>query len=594
MTALDRLIPKPSLVEINRVDLAGSPEEVWRRVRHAELAHAPATKALFALRTIFDRSSQQAAPPGVRLADMKSSPEQPGFQILIDEPPHEVAVGAIGKVWRLRIPFIHVATAEDFLAFSAPGYVKVAWALRVSPLATGGAHLELEVRVAATDDLSWRKFRRYFMVIGPASRFIRWSLLGALAKDVGRPAALDERRVLPDDERLPDAVRQMTHRVDIAAAPEQIWPWLVQMGGGRAGFYSIDVLDNGGTRSAREIHPDLQHVSVGDVIPATPRGSDGFEVLQIEPARTLVLGGLFDRAAGRQLAFSAPRPERFWHMTWAFILEPLDRRSTRLTVRVRGAFSPHERRRAAWMQLVHPIMERAQLRHLRRRAEGTVGQDDWRDIAAGVGGALRMTFGIITPFLRQRRSRWGLDATSAVRPLPGDELVPAPRWGWTHAIDIDAPASRVWPWVAQVGADRGGFYSYQWLENLAGCRLRNAETLQPEWEVRPGDGLLLHPKMPPLPIAAIEPGHYFVAHAPARPDATKPEAPWVAASWLFLVEPLSEQRSRFVSRYRVASSDDLKTRVSFGPALVEPIGHEMDRRMLLGIKARAEAAGTRA
>ena len=216
--------------------------------------------------------------------------------------------------------------------------------------------------------------------------------------------------------------------------------------------------------------------------------------------------------------------------------------------------------------------------------------DDWRDIAAGIGGAIRMAGALITPFLRQRRSRGGRDATCTARRLPGDELVPAPRWGWTHAIEIDAPASRVWPWVAQVGADRGGFYSYQWLENMAGCRLRNAETIHPEWEMRPGGGLVLHPKVPPLPIAAIEPGHYFVAHAPAPPDVTKSEAPWVAASWLFLVEPMSEQRSRVVSRYRVASSDDLKTRVSFGPALVEPIGTEMNRRMLLGLKARAEAA----
>ena len=188
MTALDRLIPHPGLVEIDRVDLATPPERVWQRVRHAALAEAPATRALFALRTLFDRPRKQsAAPTGVRLDDFRSSAEQPGFQILIDDPPHEVAVGAIGKVWRLRIPFVHVATAEDFRAFSAPDYVKVAWAIRVSPLRTAAAHVELEVRVAATDQPSWRRFRRYFKVIGPFSRFIRRSLLATLAND--HPAA---------------------------------------------------------------------------------------------------------------------------------------------------------------------------------------------------------------------------------------------------------------------------------------------------------------------------------------------------------------------------------------------------------------------
>jgi hypothetical protein len=166
------------------------------------------------------------------------------------------------------------------------------------------------------------------------------------------------------DRLVPNPGLVEIDRVDLAAPP------------GLAGFYSIDALDNGGVRSAREIHPDLQALAVGDVIPATPRGSGGFEVLHIDPERALVLGGLFDRAAGRQLLFQAPRPERFWHVTWAFVLEPLDARSTRLTVRVRGAFSPRERRRAWWMRIVHPIMERSQLRHLARRAESRAAQDE--------------------------------------------------------------------------------------------------------------------------------------------------------------------------------------------------------------------------
>ncbi len=589
MTALDRLIPNARLVEVDRVDLAAPAEQVWRRVRHAGLAHSPTTRALFALRTLVDRGGETPAPARVKLDDMRSSAEHPGFQVLVDDPPREVAVGAIGQVWRLSIPFVHVDGAGDFLRFATPSYVKVAWAIRVSPLGPGRSHLEVEVRVTATDDASWRKFRRYFRLIGPASRFIRRSLLGALAREFGRPAGTDEERILPGDSRLPDARAQMTHRVDIAATADEIWPWLVQMGGRRAGFYSIDALDNGGARSAREIHPDWQGLAVGDVLPATPRESSGFEVLGMAAPRTLLLGGLFDPASRRQLAFASARPDRFWHMTWAFVLEPLDARSTRVTVRVRGAFSRRERTRALWMGVIHPVMQAAQLRHLAARAEGRLPRDDWRDMREGVVGAVRMAFGLVTPFLRGRRARWGSDPQSVTQAMPGDELIASPRWSWTHGIDIDAPPAAVWPWVAQIGADRGGFYSYQWLENVAGCRLRNAEIVHPEWELGTGQVLVLHPAMPPLPVA-VDRGKYLIAHVPAPPAAKAAGRPWVEASWLFLLEPSGPGRCRLVSRYRAACSDDLRTRLAFGPALVEPIGGEMDRRMLRGVKARAERA----
>ena len=554
------------------------------------LAHSRATRALFALRTMMDRGKEAAAPPGgVRLDDLTSSVGRPGFQILIDDPPREVAVGAIGQVWRLNIPFVHVANAEEYAAFAVPDFVKVAWAVRVSPRSGQFSHVELELRVDATDDAAWRKFRRYFRLIGPASRFIRRALLRSLAREFGRSAERGNARPLAGDECLPDAAGQLTHCIDIAAPPGSIWPWLMQMGCRRAGFYSIDVLDNGGVRSAREIHPELQRLDVEDVMPATPRGREGFEVLRMEPPDLLVLGGLHDVGRRRQLPFGAARPRRYWHVTWAFVLEPLDSRSTRLSVRARAAFSPDQRWHAAWIRPVHHLMQRAQLRNVARRAEGRVPRDDWRDVIQGLIGASRMAAGLLTPFLRSRRARWGVDPECPARALPGDELVVNPRSSWSHGIEIEAPAWMVWQWVAQIGADRGGFYSYQWLENVAGCSLRNAETVHQEWELREGEALVIHPNVPPLRVVAVDRGRYFVAHAPADARALADGKPWVAASWLFLVEPLGPTRSRFISRYRASCSSDLATRLSFGPAVVEPIGFEMDRRMLLGVKQRAEA-----
>jgi hypothetical protein len=84
-------------------------------------------------------------------------------------------------------------------------------------------------------------------------------------------------------------------------------------------------------------------------------------------------------------------------------------------------------------------------------------------------------------------------------------------------------------------------------------------------------------------------GRHFVAYAEADRDARAAGKLWIEASWLFLVESLGPRRSRLISRYRCAFSDHLAARVAFG-VLLEPIGYAMDRRMLLGIKERAEGA----
>jgi hypothetical protein len=225
----------------------------------------------------------------------------------------------------------------------------------------------------------------------------------------------------------------------------------------------------------------------------------------------------------------------------------------------------------------------------RRRAR----DDSWHDVVSGVGGAFVMGGAFVTPFLRPLRNRWGLDRASARAGWPGDQLVPEPRWQWSHAIEVNAPAPEVWPWIAQIGADRAGFYSYQWLENLAGCDIENAETVHPEWAARTGDDLVLHPDAPALQIVEVEAGHWLVAHGAPDPRLDPSADRWITASWLFLVRPLADHRCQVVSRYRIATSPHLSLRLQYGPTVMEPIGFAMDRRMLKGIKRRAERAWRR-
>jgi len=585
MTALDLVLPTPRKLELSSVELAIPPEKAWQLVRHEDLARSPLVKALFSLRTLPSRFAGTVEKVELRLDAIASSPEHPGFQILADGP-REVVAGAIGKVWQLDIPFVHVADADAYAAFAEAGWVKVAWALRVLPWGERDSKVEIEVRVDATDDASWKRFEQYWRVIGPGSHFIRRSLFASLSREHGRPENREDDRPLPGDALLPDATGTLTHGITIDAPPERVWPWLVQMGGGRAGFYSLDALDNAGVPSAREIHPELQSLEVGQVIPATPEGKDGFEVLAIEPQRALVLGGLFDPSAKAQRAFASPRPTHFWHVTWAFALEPLDGMHTRLHVRARAAFSKDQRLHAAWVTPVHGLMETAQLHNIKRRVEGKA-RDGWRDVADGLGGASIMVAAMLTPFLRSGQRRWGVDEATAARRYVGDDRVPSPSSMWTHGIEIAAKAEDVWPWVAQIGADKGGFYSYQWLENIAGCEVKNAERVHPEWEVKVGDGLKLHPEMPPVPVVEVERGRHWLAFVPADPAAKMAGKGWVETSWLFLLEPLGASRCRFISRYRSATSDDLAMKLAYG-VTIEPIGFAMDRRMLLGVKERAE------
>lgn len=214
------------------------------------------------------------------------------------------------------------------------------------------------------------------------------------------------------------------------------------------------------------------------------------------------------------------------------------------------------------------------------------------DIRDGIVGSVGALVNLSTPFLRGIRSRWGIAEEETQRAHPGDDLVPRPKWMWTHAIEIDAPPAEVWPWVVQLGRDKAGFYSYEWLENLAGCDIQNAESIRPEWQqLAVGDALCLHPRVPPLRVAALEPGRWFVVTS--EPEDAAPGMAVeteVQVSWLFFVEPLPGDRCRLISRYRASYPRGLRSQVTYGPWLAESIGFMMDRAMLRGIKRRAERA----
>lgn len=94
--------------------------------------------------------------------------------------------------------------------------------------------------------------------------------------------------------------------------------------------------------------------------------------------------------------------------------------------------------------------------------------------------ACAVTFYIV--FLRFFFMHWGATIHETERSYPGDSIVPQPNYVNILAVTVHKPASDVWPWVAQMGVNKGGFYSYTWLENIFGCNLRNADRIHLEWQ----------------------------------------------------------------------------------------------------------------
>lgn len=207
---------------------------------------------------------------------------------------------------------------------------------------------------------------------GTAIAFIvcTMSIFARLRKVFARPpvvarGGVDERVVLAGDDLLPTVRAQVTHHIDINVPASEVWPWLVQMGRRRGGWYSWDILDNGGVASADRIIPALQDLKVGDLVPFISSGSAGVAVLRLEPPHALVLGDP-SLVPGRP-APSAGAPRA----TWTFALEPIGDRATRLRVRVRADYQPGLKAALAKPVIValHEVMERKQLRTLKRRAE---------------------------------------------------------------------------------------------------------------------------------------------------------------------------------------------------------------------------------
>jgi len=198
----------------------------------------------------------------------------------------------------------------------------------------------------------------------------------------------------------------------------------------------------------------------------------------------------------------------------------------------------------------------------------------------------------LSPFLRGWYNTWGATPAEVQRALAGDELVAEPMLGYTRAITIRAGVEQVWAWLVQIGQGRGGLYSYDGLENLAGCKIHSVDRILPEQQtLQVGDVIRLGPPgYPCFAVAEIEPPRVLVLLG-ADPKSGKALAyqgelgKGVAIStWQFILEAIDAHSSRLLVRQRLMYSPEM----GWIWRLTEPVGFVMERKMLLGIRKRAE------
>jgi len=180
--------------------------------------------------------------------------------------------------------------------------------------------------------------------------------------------------------------------------------------------------------------------------------------------------------------------------------------------------------------------------------------------------------------IRRWMSRWGTPPSDVRRIMAGDGLLADPTYSGTMTVIVNARPEHMWPWLVQIGYQRGGLYSYDWLDRLFGYLDRpSARRILPEFQhLAVGDQIPLG-RGPSWPVALAEPNRALVLDMRNMPGID-----WV---WQFGLYPLDDTRTQLVSRSRVRARTLWARLMTYA---IEPAGFLMTRRMLLGLKERAE------
>jgi hypothetical protein len=193
-------------------------------------------------------------------------------------------------------------------------------------------------------------------------------------------------------------------------------------------------------------------------------------------------------------------------------------------------------------------------------------------------------------FVRSWHITWGADPSELNRGFAGDSLINNPQICVTRGITVKAPPEKIYPWILQIGQGRGGFYSYDRLENLFGLNIHNVYEIKPELQtIKPGEGINFAPNFP-IPVPVIEANKSFIIFS-LYVDSLKPIKERTAMSWGFLLEDKGSGITRLITRWRFDMHSEFTQMFSyfiFNFLMIEPAHFVMERKMLLTLKNLSE------
>jgi len=199
-------------------------------------------------------------------------------------------------------------------------------------------------------------------------------------------------------------------------------------------------------------------------------------------------------------------------------------------------------------------------------------------VALAVAAAVAAYAAIVRPWMLS----WGATAAERSAPLPGDDVVPNARYVTTRAVTIDAPPDRIWPWLVQMGQDRAGFYTHNWVERLLRSGIKDVDAVHPEWQTLAAGDLMrtnrdIGGKPMGWPVVSVDGPRSLVVRSKSMP----------AGTYAFVLDPIDADRTRLIVRDRAAWQTQ---EWPFAALIYEPLHAYMETGLMHGLKRRAERA----
>ena len=203
--------------------------------------------------------------------------------------------------------------------------------------------------------------------------------------------------------------------------------------------------------------------------------------------------------------------------------------------------------------------------------------DLWLWIVLLVVAAAAIYVGLVRPWMLN----WGASSEERSRALPGDDVVPEGSYETTRAVTIHAGVDAIWPWLIQMGQDRAGFYTHNWVERLLRSGIRDTFEIRPEWQHLAPGGLVrtnhdIGGKAMGWPVVSVDPGRSLVLRSPNMPVGT----------FTFVLEPMDAASTRLLVRDRAAWT---RREWPFRALVYEPLHAYMETGLIQGVKRRVEA-----